>query len=222
MHKDNILQVLTGFFTALPHFLIGHCTLPSSCHHSKPHPRTSASSLSSLPLPHLRSHPHPHAHNHCQALSLHAVMATHNLQWCLSTQVVSTTALQSSSSVFIIPVWHQWLSSTLQLLLDPPSAAMWYTGTDRPAPTQPMLWNICVSPARGDPFCRARPEAVLPETESPDSTRCVGPVVDGSLQALQPPVRDGLGVKGLPAEHGVLEVGGLRRRKGHWAQVIAP
>ena len=51
------------------------------------------------------------------------------------------------------------------------------------------------------PLRRACPEAVLPETESPDPARSVGPVIDSPLQAFQPPVRDGLGVEGLPAEH---------------------
>ena len=48
------------------------------------------------------------------------------------------------------------------------------------------------------------------ETESLDSAHGVGPTIDGSLQAFQPPGRGELRVDVPPAEHRDLEMGRIR------------
>ena len=62
----------------------------------------------------------------------------------------------------------------------------------------------------GGLFRRACSEAVVPETESPDPAHGVGPVIDGSLQAIQPVGRGEPGVDVCPAEHRTLEIGRIR------------
>ena len=57
------------------------------------------------------------------------------------------------------------------------------------------------SPRGGSSLRRARSEAVLPEAEGSDPARGVGPMVDGPLQAFQPPNRGEQGVQGSPAEY---------------------
>ena len=81
-----------------------------------------------------------------------------------------------------------------------------------------MLWAITVkrptvgsmlraakgllgSPRGGSSLRRARLEAVLPEAEGSNPPRGVGPIVDGPLQAFQPPIWGELGVHISPAEY---------------------
>ena len=50
----------------------------------------------------------------------------------------------------------------------------------------------------------------MPEAESPDPAHNVGPIIDGSLQALHPSGRDQVVIDVSPAEHRPLEIGRIR------------
>ena len=55
-------------------------------------------------------------------------------------------------------------------------------GGEHTARRERRLWGLWGR--GGGQLCRACPEALVPETEGPDPSRGVGPIIDGSLQAF--------------------------------------